>query len=85
MGSPITKRGDGHGVQGRERAILDAVDAGVPRAQVAADFGVKRSYVDHVVSKFPINDIAHRQWAKTAAASNDAFLLAIARAGGRAA
>lgn len=74
---------DAHGLSERENAILVRHDAGVDKATIAAELGLKVSYVRKVASLYAISRDEEFLARRAAAVSNEAFLSAIAAAGRR--
>ena len=70
-----------HGLSDRERAIIDRHDAGDDVDAIAAELGLAVSYVKHVAKLYAITNHDHVVWRRAAAASNAAFLAAIAACG----
>ena len=72
---------DAHGVSEREAAILDRHDAGVPVDAIAAELGLKSSYVRKVASLYAISIDEQLLRRRAAAFSDAAFQAAIAATG----
>ncbi len=72
---------DAHGVSTREQAVLERSDAGMAVAAIAAELGLSVRHVRQVVRKYAVDTTAHDLWVAAAAASNAAFLRAVAASG----
>lgn len=70
-----------HGLSDRERAIIDRHDAGAAIDAIAAELNLAMRYVRQVVQLYAITNHEETTWRRTAAASNAAFLAAIAACG----